>query len=642
MSALPKRESNLFRPRGALSQDSKYATAARVMTIQEMLSYRDTWTERLTPNFDLDAIIAAARTMEEKETTKLPTSESGFKIKAQADRTPLEKIIRSTQSLLNKLTEKNFEQLVPEMLVPEILQADAMAACVKLVFAKALEEPIFCKHYARLVVEMAKYEKTAGDGSGLRIALVTNAQTLHEANEDLSISSPSEDSPGGNCSKLRKRKISNIRFVAELYSMQLLSGKILVGILASVFDLAGKTPPELDAEVALELLNSCGKQLDADARHQGVLLRVWTKIIECGQKKPPEYSNRVWFLFMNLIDLRKSGWVRKDEPAAAEVAPEPQPVATPTHTRTVAAVVSDETAGGANNSSVNKSPLLLSSSSTSALDTLKNASLALPPPSINTEIVKRRIIALFREAMAHNDTTNWSDVIAKLSSVEKEPEHVSLMSSVFVLSQHACGLSNAEQRNQFSSLLQQHFRTRELARGFAWCLTRGIMDDVVSDVPHFFVRFVSLALGTISSLETLVKDVFARAANYLDAVYELCQGSIEWDARFVQSWELFIVSLAEQRKVGTVVAPSLSFAEKVAGVKPNQPKSVIPIATFLDALGSVRQSDFMRRVVPDMVGTLTANQLCNLGDLTVWTQRNVENPKVAQLVTEIKEMFDVS
>ncbi|RNC30037.1 putative eukaryotic initiation factor 4a, partial [Trypanosoma cruzi] len=165
---------------------------SRIMTIPDLLAYRDTWKERLSDDFSLGRILFAARAAKSKPAApeKLVMTSNGFKVKDRDAIAPSERGVRMVQSTLNKLTESNFDLIAKAILVPEIiLNANVVADVVRLIYDKALVEPVFAGLYARLCYMIVRYEydyrstqsgEVDAQKSEVRVAIVEKCQQMFD------------------------------------------------------------------------------------------------------------------------------------------------------------------------------------------------------------------------------------------------------------------------------------------------------------------------------------------------------------------------------------------------------------------------------------------------------------------------------
>lgn len=613
----------LFRSRGNLANDAKYATSARVMTIDEMLSFRNTWKEKLTPDYDFVALLKDARTVKPNPSAApLSMSENGYRVRDAKTMAEAEKTIRTIQSVLNKLAEKNYDELKTKVLQLQMLDDDVVAGVVKRIYDKALEEPAFSGLYAQLCRDIALYSHECQinnqpmtiDGDQLRKSLLTRAQATFEEMSHLSATDDAE------VDKIRKKKLANIKFVGELFHGQLLKPRVIVGIIAEIFNTESENPqpPSLiNAEVGLELLNVVGKELD---RTVGNTSRIWETIRH--HQSSSALGKRLTFLYQNLLDWQASGWApKKEEVAAAEAAA--AAAAAAAQAAAVAALQARphiDHKGNIMSTSASATDLSAGASGESAKPSKdsKFAALARPPEAFNEEHA-RKVCSIVRDTIVDS---NWEKTKQEFSTLlPGEAEHSCRMACFFGLMTQLCQTARESERSELvSGITNPIWEPSEVCRGVAWALTDAICKRTVEDCPKYYDRFAAVVCGPLASsahipIQTAVKDVFARTANYLDALFPVMDGSPEWDVDFVTVWELYVKGCVEGGK--------------------NLP----PIVDVLDALGSVRQTPFMRNILPDFVQTMISENLCTKDELEQWAAKHEHNTKVHELVRELKAMF---
>lgn len=251
----------------------------------------------------------------------------------------LEKKIRS---LLNKLSLEQFDSISEDLLALANqskweTDAKALKTTVKLTFAKATDEPHWSSMYAkfcqRLVagIDPSIYsedypvtnptsEQKYYTGTNLAYRLlVSRCQTEYEkgwstdlpVNEDGSPIEPELMSDEYyELAAQKRRGLGLVRFIGELYRLSLLQHKVLVGCIKILTAEDGAPPSEsyLPQEDTLETLNqfllTVGGPLERDV--PGCIAYAFTCINN--YIKNPKIGSRIKYKFLDLIDLRKSGW----------------------------------------------------------------------------------------------------------------------------------------------------------------------------------------------------------------------------------------------------------------------------------------------------------------------------------------------
>nr|CCC95630.1 unnamed protein product [Trypanosoma congolense IL3000] len=316
----------LFKPRGVTSNDPKYAGGSRLMPVADILVYRDTWCGAPpTEGFSLAQILGEARAANSKPVVqeKLVMSENGFKVKSRDSIDTLERGVRAVQAALNKLTESNFDVVVQTVLTPDIIiNADVAKDVVRLIYEKALVEPVFAGLYARMCYAIVRFEyeyrsKMSKDVdtscSTVRVAIVEKCQLMFNSAAKEAHQPMSEE----QAEKLRKRNVNNIKFAGELFLKALITQKIIDRILDDrIYSIV---PNDMELEVIINLLEVVGKLYEE--KNPAAQGQLWKMLASMQENR--RYSMRIRFLLQNLIDRRNGGW--KPREAEQVVVEEPQP-----------------------------------------------------------------------------------------------------------------------------------------------------------------------------------------------------------------------------------------------------------------------------------------------------------------------------
>ncbi|XP_077531868.1 eukaryotic translation initiation factor 4 gamma 1-like isoform X6 [Haemaphysalis longicornis] len=249
---------------------------------------------------------------------------------AAAEEAASEDLYRRVRGILNKLTPQKFQALVEQVRNLEINSEERLNRVIDLVFEKALDEPNFsvpyanmCKHLAMFEVPMAndpegrmvnfrkllllkcqkEFEKDTGDDirKAERLAKIEAAATEEERarlNEELL-----DDEK-----KSKRRSLGNIRFIGELYNLNMLTAPIMFDCLRRLIN----SNDEDSIECLCKLLITIGKELDSAASKGAQLDEYFRKMDQIVKKR--EVSLRVIFMLQDVMDLRMRKWVpRRDE-----------------------------------------------------------------------------------------------------------------------------------------------------------------------------------------------------------------------------------------------------------------------------------------------------------------------------------------
>ena len=139
---------------------------------------------------------------------------------------PDDKLKRSVNSLLNKLTPEKFVPILRQFLELKITTSDLLRDAVDAVFEKALSEPNFTPTYAHFSIELEAKAPKFDDEQGqctFRKLMLTNLQEEFQKKQSVQLeeieSTPdlTEEQKSDRKDKLKKRRFGMIRFIGELY-----------------------------------------------------------------------------------------------------------------------------------------------------------------------------------------------------------------------------------------------------------------------------------------------------------------------------------------------------------------------------------------------------------------------------------------
>ena len=224
---------------------------------------------------------------------------------------------------LNKLTLENFTKLGQNLQnqFAQIGDPETYKECVATVFDKAVSEPNFSKVYVELCKNLNEVQPAyAKEQQQPKIGLFRKELLEHCQNEFQNVvlhqnSETLPDEPEERLiveEKLRRRRLGNIRLIGEMFKNKLLAAKIVHMCIQSLFDDITHNKDrnlavaETSCELLARLMQTTGKLLDIPeaANWMNTYFKHITTFSENQQ-----FSLRVRFLFLDLIELRGSNWV---------------------------------------------------------------------------------------------------------------------------------------------------------------------------------------------------------------------------------------------------------------------------------------------------------------------------------------------
>lgn len=281
-----------------------------------------------------------------REEVKLKEAENAWKPTVKSDTKgkeesvdEVEALAKRVRSILNKLCPQKFDTLVNQFMELPIDNMDKMIKATDLVFEKALDEPAFAVAYARMCKTLGMRKITSveeGKEVNFRTLLLTRCQREFQKDymadldrtayvEKLSKATTEDEKKEINAefsaqeTKLRRRSLGNIKFIGELYRIQMLNGRIMHEIIQKLL----RETDEESLECMCRLITTVGKLLDEE-----------TKKLLASNKPPAGYFSldsyftsikklisdkvstaRIRFLMQDVLELRTANWVARREEA---------------------------------------------------------------------------------------------------------------------------------------------------------------------------------------------------------------------------------------------------------------------------------------------------------------------------------------
>merc|ERR1719445_2217660 len=274
---------------------------------------------------------------------KLNKAENAWKPGAKekkegVEHTEMEDLRKKVLAILNKLTPQKFETLVTKFQDLPIDTQDKLSVCMELVFEKAVDEPAFSVAYAQMckVMQMKKVPVDGGKEEeyvNFRKLLISRCQKEFEKDymenldrdkyvQDMAAATTEDDKKRVKIEfeqmemKLRRRSLGNIRFIGELYKLQMVTVRIMHECVKKLL----KTRDEESLECLCTLLTTVGQVLDQETKQRlskgpqnglNDLSVYFTEMKKITQDK--KVCSRVRFLMQDVIELRVADWKLRRE-----------------------------------------------------------------------------------------------------------------------------------------------------------------------------------------------------------------------------------------------------------------------------------------------------------------------------------------
>ncbi|GAA96446.1 hypothetical protein E5Q_03114 [Mixia osmundae IAM 14324] len=284
------------------------------------------------------------------------------------DETSPEIVQRKVKALLNKLTVEKFVSISDQVLAwanKSAAESDGriLRQVIALIFEKATDEAAWSEMYARLcrkiqdelspevvdlTIERKDGQAPVSGGSLFRKYLLTRCQQDYEkgwASADAAAAAAqakagddsakqaaidkaaAEAAAGGKvkedqeivllsdeyyaAQKAKRRGLGLVRFIGELYKLQMLTSRIMHQCLHKLL-LNVETPEEEDVESLCRLLTTIGAQLEADsiAVNAAKAASIWNAYLDRVAliADNDKLSSRIRFMAQDVLDLKKDNW----------------------------------------------------------------------------------------------------------------------------------------------------------------------------------------------------------------------------------------------------------------------------------------------------------------------------------------------
>ncbi|CAN0160944.1 unnamed protein product, partial [Ectocarpus sp. 12 AP-2014] len=285
------------------------------------------------PPVDTAPALEDCKPIEINEATRWKPKSLGAKDKAE-DKLPTEEVLMKANAILNKMTLEKFDKLSVTFMDVGLRDPEVVSGVIDIIVEKAQMEPHFSSMYADLCARIARTPiaglgedatgKDASKGSKkFRKMLLVKVQQEFEKDWQGLFAAVQSDSTMADDEKaekefgLKRKYTGHMRFVGELYKVELLKEK---HVHAAIHDMFGNAdePDEERLECMVKLLQTCGKKLDQTGSPDIVkdMKRLFKRVGKVADGR--QVSSRIRFMLRDLIELRKNHWVPRREEEKAK------------------------------------------------------------------------------------------------------------------------------------------------------------------------------------------------------------------------------------------------------------------------------------------------------------------------------------
>ncbi|KAK4461907.1 hypothetical protein QBC42DRAFT_86680 [Cladorrhinum samala] len=260
---------------------------------------------------------------------------------AQGGHLDPEMVQRKVKAALNKMTPEKFEKIADQILViasqsKNETDGRTLRQVIQLTFEKATDEAHWASMYAKFCKRMLDtmspdirdenvIDKSGGvvcGGPLFRKYLLNRCQTEFERGWKVDlppVPEETKDPKTGEAAMLsdeyyiaaaaKRRGLGLVQFIGELYKLSMLTERIMHECVRKLLEFKD-IPDEAEVESLTKLLRTIGYNLDNTEKGRPMMDAYFQRIDSMiNLEKLP---SRLKFMLMDIVDLRKKGWVSKD------------------------------------------------------------------------------------------------------------------------------------------------------------------------------------------------------------------------------------------------------------------------------------------------------------------------------------------
>lgn len=245
---------------------------------------------------------------------------------------------RKVKSHLNKMAPEKFDRISDQIL--EIVSQSknetdgrTLRQVIQLTFEKATDEahwaPMYAKFCKRMLESMSaeikdenihdKQGKVVAGGNLFRKYLLNRCQ--EEFERGWKVNMPDKAEGAGESAMMsdeyyeataaKRRGLGLVKFIGELFKLQMLTERIMHECVKKLLDY-DTTPEEAEVESLTSLLRTIGWQLDNTEQKGRQMVDAYFHRIDMAVKQE-SLPSRLKFMLMDIVDLRRRGWISKDD-----------------------------------------------------------------------------------------------------------------------------------------------------------------------------------------------------------------------------------------------------------------------------------------------------------------------------------------
>lgn len=254
-----------------------------------------------------------------------------------------EMVQRKVKANLNKMTPEKFDRIADQILLiasqsKEEADGRTLRQVIQLTFEKATDEAHWASMYAKFCKRMLetmspevrderikdKNGNVVSGGNLFRKYLLNRCQEEFERGWTVNLPEPpkeegdeSKKSPEAAllsdeyyaAAAAKRRGLGLVQFIGELFKLGMLTERIMHECVHKLVDYKG-VPDEAEIESLCKLLRTIGANLDETEKGRPMMDAYFQRIQT--MMDLPELQSRMKFMLMDVVDLRRAGWVSKE------------------------------------------------------------------------------------------------------------------------------------------------------------------------------------------------------------------------------------------------------------------------------------------------------------------------------------------
>ena len=208
-----------------------------------------------------------------------------------------DKLYSQVRSILNKLSDSNFDSLAKELINLDISKQHHLSKLVELIFNKAILERKFSVMYAKLAKELEPYyikENETGKNIFFRELLINRCQLMF--NNFVTDAKSDENIP-------KELALGCMTFIGELYNCEILTNRVINNCFALLMMKTDNNKP-LIVDCICILMKSVGKNFNDKCNSD--CKKIFERLDKLSQLNL--LSNKDRFAIMDLFDFKKKNF----------------------------------------------------------------------------------------------------------------------------------------------------------------------------------------------------------------------------------------------------------------------------------------------------------------------------------------------